>query len=120
MHLTTRRHLFGLAAGLAVVAVAAPAFAEIIIQERAMPEVKVEVIGPRPHPGWGWVKGHWRWADGGWVWISGHWVEHEVPTMPEIVVESPPPPPSPKHFWVRGHWVWEGDRWQWIRGHWVM
>jgi hypothetical protein len=119
--MTTRRSLFAFAAG-GLLAAAAPAFGQVVIQERVMPGEKVEIIPARPpHPGWSWVKGHWRWFDARheWIWISGRWVEHEVPAVPEIIVETPPPPPSPKHFWVRGHWVWEGDRWQWIHGHWV-
>jgi hypothetical protein len=26
-----------------------------------------------PHPGWGWVPGHWRQRPRGWVWVPGHW-----------------------------------------------
>jgi hypothetical protein len=118
---STRRGLFPIAVG-ALVAIASPAFAQVVIQERVMPALKVEVIPARPHPNWSWVKGHWRWIDGRreWVWISGRWVEHAVPAMPELIVETPPPAPSPRHFWVRGHWVWEGNHWQWVRGHWVV
>ena len=117
----TRRHLFALLAGGALVAAASPAFAEeIIIREHAMPAMRVEIVPAKPpHPGWSWVRGHWRWAPGGWMWMRGHWVGHEVPAIPELIVETPPPPPSPRHFWVRGHWVWEGNHWQWARGHWV-
>jgi hypothetical protein len=117
--IATRRTLFVLTAG-ALVAAGAPAFAQLVINERVMPELKVEVIPARPHPNWSWVRGHWRWGGGGWVWVRGRWVAHEVPAMPELIIETPPPAPTARHFWVRGHWVWEGDRWQWIRGHWVM
>ena len=115
----TRRGLLFLAAG-ALAAASAPAFAQVVIQERVMPGLRVEVIPERPHPGWTWIKGHWRYDDrrGDWVWIAGRWYEHAAPPMPELIVETPPPPPSPRHFWIRGHWVWEG-RWVWIRGHWV-
>ena len=118
--ITTRRSLFAFAAG-GLIAAAAPAFGQVVIQERVMPGEKVEIIPARPHPNWSWVKGHWRWNDGRreWVWVSGRWIEHAAPAMPEIIVETPPPPPSPKHFWVRGHWAWEGDRWAWMKGHWV-
>ena len=115
----TRRHLFAVLAGGALVAAASSAFAEeIVIREHLMPALRVEVIPTQPpHPGWSWVRGHWRWANQ-WVWAPGHWVEHGA-AMPELIVETPPPAPSPRYFWVRGHWVWEGSRWQWARGHWV-
>ena len=116
---TTRRALFAIAAGGLVLA-AAPALAQIVIQERVMPALRVEVIPPSPHPGWSWVKGHWRWAPGGWAWAPGHWVAQAVAPMPELIVETPPPPPGPKFFFVRGHWVWEGNHWQWMKGHWVL
>ncbi len=115
----TRRALFAFAAG-GLVAAAAPAFSQVVIQERPMPALRVEVMGAPPHPGWHFVRGHWRWRGNGWAWVPGHWVEHEVPAMPAVIVEAPPPPPSPRHFWVRGHWVWEGNHWQWIKGHWVL
>jgi hypothetical protein len=116
----TRRSLLAWLAGGALAAAASSAFADqLVIRERAMPPLKVEVVPERPHPGWSWVKGHWRWEDRDWVWAPGHWIDHAAPPMPEIVVETPPPPPSPREFWVRGHWVWEGDRWQWRRGRWV-
>jgi hypothetical protein len=120
--IATRRHAFALAAGGLIAAVAArSAFAEeLIIRERVMPELRVEVMGPRPHPGWSFVRGHWRWAPGGWAWVPGHWVDHEVAAMPAMIVETRPPPPSPREFWVRGHWVWEGNHWQWMRGHWAV
>lgn len=117
----TRRTLFALVAGGLLAAAVAPASAQIVIREHAMPALRVEVVPVSPpHPGWSWVKGHWRWADRAhdWVWAPGRWVEHGAP-MPELVVETPPPPPSPRHFWVRGHWAWEGNHWQWMRGHWV-
>jgi hypothetical protein len=119
--IATRRAAFALLAG-GLVAASVPALAEtIVIRERAMPELKVEVMGAPPHPGWHWVKGHWRWADrrGEWVWAPGHWVATAVPDMPAVIVETPPPPPSPRHYWVRGHWAWEGNHWQWFHGHWV-
>jgi hypothetical protein len=118
--IATRRALFVLAAGgLLAAAVASPALAQVVIQERVMPPLRVEVMTPIPHPGWFWVKGFWRWAPGGWAWVPGHWVAHAIAPMPAVVVETPPPPPGPRFFWVRGHWVLEGDRWIWVRGHWV-
>ena len=121
MNLTTRRNLFALAAGALASAVGAPtAFAEIIIQERIMPELRIETRPPPPHPGWYWVRGHWKYEGSDWAWIPGRYVPNRVPEMPEIIVETPPPPPTPRHFWVRGHWVWERTHWAWIRGHWVV
>ena len=117
---TTRRALFGLAAGGLVAVAAAPAAAQIVIREREMPALRVEVMGAPPHPGWHFVRGHWRWAPGGWVWVPGHWIAGEAPPMPEVVVETPGAAPGPKYFWVRGHWVWAGNHWQWVKGHWVL
>ena len=118
--IATRRALFALVfGGLAAAAAAPSALAQVVIRERVMPALRVEVIPPVPHPGWAWVRGHWRWAPGGWVWVAGHYVPHAVPVMPAVVVEAPPPPPGPKFFWVRGHWVWEATHWQWVHGHWV-
>ncbi len=70
--LATRRSLLLMVAGAFAVA-ASPALAEVVIQERVMPGLRVEVIPARPHPNWSWVKGHWRWADGRgeWVWVGG-------------------------------------------------
>ncbi len=118
--IANRRALFALVAGGLVAAAAGPsALAQVVIQERVMPELKVEVVPPRPHPGWNWVRGHWRWTPGGWAWMPGRWVAVAVPAMPEVVVETPPPAPGARFFWVRGHWVWEGNHWQWMRGRWV-
>src|SRR3954454_17172302 len=119
--IATRRRLFALAAGGLAAAAMPAAFAEeLIIRERAMPEMRVEVIGPRPHAGWSFVRGHWRWGPGGWVWVPGRWGDHAVTAMPAMIGESRPPPLGLRHFWVRGHWVGEGNRWAWIRGHWVV
>ena len=119
--IANRRALFALVAGGLVATVAGPSALaqQLVIEERMMPELKVEVVPARPHPGWNWVRGHWRWAPGGWAWVPGRWVDVAVPSMPEIVAETPPQRPGPRFFWVRGHWVWEGNHWQWVRGHWV-
>ena len=72
----------------------------------APPELKVEIVPPRP-PGrpvelLEWDRGHWARAGGGWGWIPGHWIER----------------PRPGAVWVVGHWDRRGPEYIWIDGHW--
>ena len=118
MTLYARRPVLGLLGAAVLGLIAAPAGAQVLI-ERPMPEMRVEVIPPPPHPGWHWVPGHWAWQGVAWVWRPGHYVANVVPPMPAVIVETPPPAPGPHWFWVRGHYVWQGLGWRWIPGHWV-
>ena len=113
-----RRAALGLLASALISAVAAPAFAQVEIIERAPLAPIVEVIPPLPRPGMHWVPGHYAWRGARWFWIRGHYVAYDVPAMPALIVETPPPSPGPKFFWVRGHYVWEGRGWVWHKGHW--
>ena len=112
-----RRTALGLIASALVVAIAAPAAAQINI-EIGQPAPIVEVVPPSPHPGWHWVPGHYAWR-GRWVWLKGHYVAFEVPPMPAAIVETQPAYPGPHWFWVRGHYFWEGRTWAWHKGVWV-
>ncbi|RFB80832.1 YXWGXW repeat-containing protein [Methylovirgula sp. 4M-Z18] len=91
----------------------------VVIMERPMPAVRVEVVPPPPRVGVSWVPGHWVWRGGAWFWARGHYVEGVVPPMPVEVVETRPVAPSPAHFWVKGHWDWEGGQWIWHPGVWI-
>ncbi|QGZ62051.1 YXWGXW repeat-containing protein [Paraburkholderia acidisoli] len=84
-------------------AVAAPAFAAVVIVEPnvAPPAERVEVM-PAPRAGYVWDKGHWQWARGHYVWVQGHWQHERV-----------------GYHWVPGHWVAHGPNWRWIEGHWA-
>ena len=120
MNVATRRGALALiAATLVAGATLGAAQAEVVIIERPMPAPLVEVVPAAPHPGYGWVPGHYAWRFNHWQWIRGHYFRGEVVPMPAAIVETPPPPPSPRHFWVRGHYVWEGRAWAWHSGHWV-
>jgi len=118
MTIYARRAALGLFASALVATIAAPAFAQVIV-ERAPPAEIVEVIPPLPHPGWHWVQGHYVWRGNHWDWQRGHYVAFEVRPRPEVIIETPPPPPAPHYFWVRGHWAFEGRDWAWHRGQWV-
>ncbi|WP_027817435.1 YXWGXW repeat-containing protein [Paraburkholderia bannensis] len=84
-------------------AVAAPAFAEIVVVEPSAPPPveRVEVV-PAPRVGYAWDKGHWRWDHGRYVWIAGHWQAERV-----------------GYHWVPGHWIAHGPNWHWVEGHWA-
>jgi hypothetical protein len=83
-------------------AVAAPAFAEVIVVAPSAPPVeRVEVV-PAPRAGYVWDKGHWRWDHGRYVWIGGHWQAERV-----------------GYHWVPGHWIAHGPNWHWVEGHWA-
>lgn len=85
------------------VAVAAPAFAELVVVEPgiAPPAERVEVV-PAPRAGYVWDKGHWQWEHGRYVWAAGHWQRERV-----------------GYHWVPGHWVAHGPNWRWVDGHWA-
>jgi hypothetical protein len=86
-----------------VCAVAAPAFAEIVVVEPNLPPPaeRIEVV-PAPRVGYAWDKGHWKWDHGQYVWIAGHWQRERV-----------------GYHWVPGHWVAHGPNWHWVDGHWA-
>lgn len=121
----SRRSLFGfLGAGL-VTALGVTALgtgaaeAQVMVYERAMPGMRVEVVPPG-RAGMHWVPGHWVWRRG-WVWAPGHYQRRVVRAVPMPLVESVTVRPSPRHYWARGHWTWSDRRgdWVWVRGHWV-
>lgn len=117
----SRRALFGLLGAGAVTLLGVSASqAEVVIVERAMPPMRVEVVPPPPRVGVHWVPGHWAWRRG-WVWVPGHYQRRVVRVMPAPLAGPIPQRPGPRFFLVRGHWAWSDRRgdWVWVRPHWV-
>ncbi|PXW18360.1 YXWGXW repeat-containing protein [Paraburkholderia caballeronis] len=88
--------------GAGIGAIAAPAFADVIVvAPSAPPPLRAEVV-PGPRAGYVWDRGHWRWDRGHYVWIAGHW---------ETVHAG--------RHWLPGHWVHAGPNWRWVGGRWA-
>jgi hypothetical protein len=94
------RRALGAAGVVALLAAMTPAMAQVYVNI-APPAARVEVLPPRPHPGWVWRPGYWAWH-GRWVWVGGLYVH----------------PPHVGAAWVPGHWAHHPRGWVWVPGHW--
>jgi WXXGXW repeat (2 copies) len=104
---STRRRVFasirpalGAAAVLAILATSVPATAQVYVRV-GPPAARVEVVPPRPGPGYVWRPGYWAWRHR-WVWVGGRYLRG----------------PHPHAAWVPGHWAHRPRGWVWINGHW--
>ncbi len=117
----SRRALLGfLGAGAVTLLGVSASEAQVVITERAMPPMRVEIMPPPPRPGVHWAPGHWVWRRG-WVWVPGRYQRRVVRVMPAPLAGGIPPRPGPRYALIRGHWTWSDRRgdWVWIRPHWV-
>jgi hypothetical protein len=95
------RRAFSAVAVGAVLAAMTPAIAQVYVRV-GPPVARVEVVPPRPGPGWAWHPGRWDWRGGRWVWLGGRYVRG----------------PRVGAAWVTGHWVHRPRGWVYVRGHW--
>jgi len=101
MKKSVRYVLGAAAAGVLLMATAAPSSADVIVRV-GPPALRAEVVPVAPGPGWAWRSGYWRWNGHRYVWVSGHYLRR-----PRVGAE-----------WVPGHWGERGGGWVWIGGHW--
>jgi hypothetical protein len=94
---------FALGLALGILAVAAPASAQIgVAITVAPPPLPIYAQPEIPGPGYMWTPGYWGWGDGGYYWVPGTWVE----------------PPVIGVLWTPGYWGWGGGFYSFHEGYW--
>lgn len=93
-----------LLAAAAMMALSAPAHAQIIIGATigsAPPAVRY-APAPAPRSGYIWAPGYWDWIAGRYLWVEGRWLAER-----------------PGYVWVSDDWAQYGDGWRRVHGHWA-
>ena len=98
-----------LIAGTAVLALAAPAFAESLDAVTpsgaivlAQPPPEAETPPPPPAPNFVWEPGNWSWSGSSFVWVPGKFIERPATTA----------------ALAPGHWEQRPDGWLWVPATW--
>ncbi len=99
--MTRKNKMLAIAGGL-ILSASLAAGAQVVVRIGPPPPRPVEVVPPRPHPGWVWQPGFHRWDGARYIWVGGHWAE----------------PPYGGAHWVEGHWRRGPGGYVWVEGHW--
>jgi len=91
----------GLALGSFLLAGAATASAQVVVQVRP-PHAVIERRGHPPERGYIWTPGYQRWDGNRYNWVGGQWQR----------------PPRANAHWVPARWVRHGNHWEFQEGHW--